>query len=204
MSFFVARAVAAAGAKPSQDRADVFARGELAVTVVADGAGGTGDGGAAADLLLVRVRDAVLDPAFDLLAPTAWERLFADVDGALAGVGETTAVVVVLAEGMLVWSAAGDSEAWIVHASSVERITQHADRARLGSGRAKPVGGARRELDARLVVGSDGLFRHAPEERIVELARRERFGGIADALVEAARLPSGALADDVAVLVAER
>ena len=139
-----------------------------------------------------------------LLAPTAWRRLFADVDAELRSIGESTAVVVVLAPGMLVCAAAGDSEAWIVRAHDVERLTSGSDRARLGSGEANTSSVTRRELDGRLVVATDGLFGHVPERRILEVMRGERFNRIADALVESARLPSGDLCDDIAVLVAER
>ncbi|MBX3233363.1 MAG: SpoIIE family protein phosphatase [Labilithrix sp.] len=199
MSFFVVRAVSAAGARASQDRADVFARGETAVLVVADGAGGVGDGARAADHLVDRVREAVLDADFDLAAPAAWSRLFADVDRALVGVGETTAVVVVLMTGLLVHAAAGDSEAWLVRADASERLTAGASRARLGTGRARPSASVRRELDGRLVVASDGLFRHTRSEAIERVVRAEKFGAVADALVALTRGE-----DDVAVLVAER
>jgi len=204
MSHFVTRATAAATPGGSQDRADIFARGETAVLVLADGAGGHGDGGAAADLLLDCAREAVLDPDFDLLAPTAWERLLCEVDRAAKPIGETTAVIVVLVPGMVVCSAVGDSEAWIVRAVDVVRLTERASRARIGSGVARPSSVTRGALDGRLVVASDGLFRHAPAKRIVEIMRAERISGVADQLVALPRLPSGELPDDVAVLVAER
>jgi PPM family protein phosphatase len=211
MSFFISRASAAARSEGSQDRGDVFARGTTAVLVVADGAGGLGGGAGASDVLLERARDAVLDAGFDLLAPAAWVRLFREVDAALArgAAGETTAVVVVLAEGATLCVTAGDSEAWLVGAA-VDRLTEGARtaesdrRVRLGSGRAEPVFTLRGELEGRLVVATDGLFRHVAPEHIAALVREERFGRVADALIEAARSPGGALADDVVVLVAER
>lgn len=203
MSFFVVRATAASGVT-SQDRADVFARGETAVLVVADGAGGRGDGAVAADAVLEHVRDVVLDPTFDLARPTSWCALFLELDRSIAAFGETTAVVVVLAPGMLLHVHAGDSEAWIVRDRDVEPLTRHGEaRARLGSNQAKPFAAVRGGLDGRLVVATDGLFRHAAADDIVALARRERFGGLADALVALPRLPSGAWPDDVAVLAAE-
>jgi PPM family protein phosphatase len=206
MSFFVSRATATSRPEGSQDRADVFARGETAVLVVADGAGGLGGGAAASEAVLERVRDAVLDVDVDLLAPTSWVRLLRELDSALVAgsVGETTALIVVLASGATLCVSAGDSEAWLVGAAGIDRLSERATRARLGSGRARPVSTLRGELEGRLVVASDGLFRHVPQERIVTLVREERFGRVADALVDAARSPIGTLADDVAVLVAER
>jgi serine/threonine protein phosphatase PrpC len=193
MSFFVSRALSAS---PSQDRADVFARGEAAVLVVADGAGGTGDGGAAAELALDRVREAVLDVDFDLLSPPGWARFLRELGPSVARAGETTIVIVVLVPGMLVHASAGDSEAWLVGPGSVTRLTEMSPR--LGTGRESPKVGARGALAERLVVATDGLFRHAPEAGILRVVRSEKFGAVADALVALA-----GNADDVAVLVAE-
>ncbi len=204
MSVLVTRATAAKGPRSSRDRADVFARGVVAVLVVADGAGG--DGGAAADRFLTAARDAVLDGAFDLEATSSWRRLFEDVDRGLArdAIGETTGVVVVIGGANALVASSGDSETWRLSAGRFERLAGTGSRARLGTGAAAPelvaIGG-----DAeRLLVATDGLFRHAPGARIEELVRTSPFGAVADALVAAARLPAGALADDVAVLVAER
>jgi serine/threonine protein phosphatase PrpC len=208
MSFFVTRAAAASRPEGSHDRADVFARGDTAVLVVADGAGGLAGAAAASDVFVDRVRDVVLDATFDLLAPSGWERLFRDVDVdlALRSAGETTAVVVVLAIGMLVCTVAGDSEAWLMRPTEVDpldSLTAGASRARLGSGRARPSSALRGRLEGRLVVATDGLFRHVAKDHLLAILRQSRFGSVADALVDAARSPSGDLADDIAVLVAE-
>jgi serine/threonine protein phosphatase PrpC len=193
MSVFVSRAVSA---PPSQDRADIFARGEAAVLVVADGAGGTGDGAAAAELVLERVREAVLDVEFDLLTPARWTEFLRELGPAVTRVGESTVVIVVLVPGMLVWATAGDSEAWLIGPTTDARLTEISPR--LGSGLEAPKAGARGGLSERLVVGTDGLFRHAPKDEILRLVRTETFWAVADALVTLA-----GNADDVAVLVAE-
>jgi len=104
----------------------------------------------------------------------------------------------VLVPGMLVHASAGDSEAWIVRADDVERLTKRSPR--LGSRQATPSAAGRRGLDGRLIVASDGLFRNVAAETIVARTRTERFGAIGDALIELAR----PLADDIAVLVAEQ
>jgi serine/threonine protein phosphatase PrpC len=205
VSFFVSRTVTQASPlRVLQDRADVFARGEHAVLVVADGTGGAGDGAAAADLALARIRGSVLDDTFDLLAPAAWQRLFGAIDRELVAIGETTAIAVVLAPGILVCVSAGDSEAWNVRPDAVDRLTTGTDKARLGSQHANPSTLVQRELEGRLIVASDGLFRHAPDERIIAATRSERIGAIGDVLVESLRLSSGELPDDVAILVAEK
>lgn len=193
VSFFVSRAVSPA---PSQDRADIFARGETAVLVVADGAGGVGDGTSAADLVLDRVRAAVLDAGFDLLAPARWTTFLKELGAAVKRAGESTIVVVVLAPGMLLHASAGDSEAWLVLADDVAKLTRSTPR--LGSGRESPDVGVRGAWEGRVVIATDGLFRHAPHDELVRIVRTERFGRVGDALVALA-----GSADDVAVLVAE-
>lgn len=197
MSFFVSRAVTG-----GQDRADIFARGDVAVLAVADGAGGLGDGNAAADLAMTRIREAVLDPGFDLLHPLAWARAFEALDRDVGKVGETTAIIVGLSPGMTIACSAGDSEAWLARTDDVVKLVKRTPR--LGSGRVAPDCVVRGELDGRLVVGSDGLFRHVASDKLVAHLRTAPWAGLADSLVELARLPSGEFADDVAVLVAER
>jgi hypothetical protein len=46
------------------------------------------------------------------------------------------------------------------------------------------------------------LFKYVPHDRIQRLVRTLPIDAAAAALVEAARLPSGALCDDIAVIVA--
>ena len=205
MSFFVTRTVASSRGAATEDRADVFARGEAAVLVVADGAGGLGRGADASDAALERVKEAVLDPAFELLSPPQWTRLFTAIDRELVekASGETTLVVVVLVPGALVWVAAGDSEAWIVRSAGYSRLTRLAPRERLGSGRAKAAADVTRELDGRLLVATDGIFRHVPAREITSIVESARFGSVGDDLVAAARVGE-ALPDDIALLVAER
>ena len=81
--------------------------------------------------------------------------------------------IVVLVPGMLVWASAGDSEAWLVGTTTDSRLTEISPR--LGSGREAPKAGTRGGLAERLVVGTDGLFRHAPEGEILRLVRAEQL-----------------------------
>jgi len=54
---------------------------------------------------------------------------------------------------------------------------------------------------ATLVVASDGLWRYAKRDAIAAIARGDNLATTATSLVELARLPTGALADDVAVVI---
>lgn len=59
-------------------------------------------------------------------------------------------------------------------------------------------------LTGTLVVGSDGLFKYAPRVRLLELVRTTDLDLLPAALVQLARLPSGGLQDDIAVVVCRR
>lgn len=102
--------------------------------------------------------------------------------------------------GRVVGASVGDSEAWAIGPDFVQRLTAEQNRERLGSGRAKSVAfDVEFARGTVLVVASDGLFRGASADAIVEAARS---GVDARALAEVARGRSGRLYDDVGVVVA--
>jgi len=97
----------------------------------------------------------------------------------------------------------GDSGAWLLTPPDFVDLTEDQNRKPLlGSGLAKPVAFGPYSISGRLLVASDGLFKYVACERIRELATTLPLASTAGALVDAARLPSGALQDDVAVIVA--
>jgi len=55
--------------------------------------------------------------------------------------------------------------------------------------------------DMLLAEVADGLLKYVPQARICELIRTLPIEEVGAALIEAARLPSGALWDDVAVII---
>lgn len=79
--------------------------------------------------------------------------------------------------------------------STVRDLTANQDRARLGSGRAGPKL-FKGQLIGRLVLATDGLFKYIRTADIHTSAAR----GV-DALVDTVRLKSGALQDDIAVVL---
>jgi hypothetical protein len=100
---------------------------------------------------------------------------------------------------------AGDSEAWVVGPTSIDDLTVHQQRARVGSGRAAAVAFHRQALDGVLVVGTDGLFKYAAQERVAAIVRAlNPLVEAARCLSELVRLSSGRLQDDFAVVVARR
>lgn len=178
------------------DRAEVMPRNGGYVVVLADGAGGTSGGAAAADAVLATARVRALLSISDCV------RLLCDLDRQLAKIGQTTAIVVVVQGAQLFGASVGDSSARLLDATGFEDLTQHQKSKRLlGSGRATPIGFGPFRCTGRLLVGSDGLFKYVAHERIRELATGLPPAEIPAALVAAARLRSGALRDDIAVVV---
>jgi serine/threonine protein phosphatase PrpC len=183
-----------------EDRFSVIENAAGLVVVMADGAGGMGHGDAAADAFIAAGGEhakSTRDP-FDM---RAWTDLFARCDGTVGATGgECTAVIVVVGD-LVAGVSVGDSEAWIVRGCDADRLTELQSRARLGSGRARPVMFHRRSLEGVLLVATDGLFKHASRETIVGACADPEP---ANRLVASARLPTGNHADDTSVIVVRR
>ena len=183
-----------------QDHADVVSFPGLTLVVVADGAGGMSGGGLAAQRVvkLVRARWGS-EISSDRIA--TW---LAEADAEIqreANAGLTTAVVVAVTSMEIVGASIGDSEAWLLD-EDVDVLTAHQQRKPLiGSGGAVAMSFSRARVPGWLLVGSDGLFKYASEASIHAAFACEDPGRVADALLEAVRLPSGALHDDVAAIV---
>lgn len=207
-SFSFARALAFPR-EPGEDRVGVFERGGALSVVVADGAGGLAGGVRAAELLLEMVGEVAASPEFDPLCAEVWVDVLARADQLLEAdrdVGETTAVVVAIAEELVVGASCGDTGAWVVQADGqIDDLTARQHRKlRVGSGRARPVSFSRPRLTGTLLVATDGLFNYAHHERIAAVALQEDLDGAAGALVELVRLPGGGLQDDVGVVLVRR
>ncbi len=194
----VVRSVAARN--ETQDRAEVFERDGALIVVVADGAGGVGDGASASDAVVATVREIIAERPFDPYDIRRWCEALAKLDVALAGIGETTAIVLVAGPHGIAGASVGDSEAWAIGARC-DVLTEQQSRARLGSRRARPVPFHRRALEGVLVVGTDGLFKSVPTDVIAKSCAVGDVEEVAERLVRAPRLRSGGYLDDVAVVV---
>jgi PPM family protein phosphatase len=180
-----------------EDRAAHFATSTGFVLVVADGAGGTGYGASAAEAVLARVA-----ASGELADAAACIAALADVDATLRS-GETTAVVAAIVGGAIHGASVGDSAAWLIDGDGCRVLSEgQVRKPLLGSGRARPVGFSARLGAGTLLLASDGLVNYAPMRRIVELTRDGEWDGLAARLCELVRLRSGALPDDVAVVLA--
>lgn len=180
----------------NEDRVLVERRGKQTVAIVCDGAGNGGHGALAAELAIAELRRAWQAGFVD------WVRALLAVDQLLktqAQGGETTCVAVVISDdGLCRGASVGDSGALMISRSGpVRDLTAHQDRSRLGSGRAHPKM-FRTPLIGRLILATDGLLKYISPTDIRACAAR----GV-DALIESVRLKSGALQDDVAVVLLE-
>jgi serine/threonine protein phosphatase PrpC len=204
-NFAVAHALACPR-EPGEDRLAVLEHGGTLVVVVADGAGGVAGGGRAAGLVVELVRDAIAAPPIDPLRPEGWVDLLARADALLEAdpdAGETTGVVLAVAEDLLIGASCGDSGAWVVHPDGrVDDLTARQHRKlRLGSGRARPVPFSRPGVAGTLLVATDGLFNYARAEKIAAVALQEDLDRAARDLIQLVRLPGGGLQDDVGVVL---
>jgi serine/threonine protein phosphatase PrpC len=193
------RVLAASGS--GEDRALALLTGGNYLLAVADGAGGTGDGAAAADRLI-----AFISKLAEAAASTDWFDALCSFDDELSlrrSGGQTTGIVAFVTADRVVGASVGDSSAWLI--SSAGDVTDLSANQRrrplLGSGEALPVVFEAERKCSRLLLASDGLFKYATDVRIGKLALRGPATEAADALVNCARLPSGALQDDVAVVL---
>ncbi len=195
----------------SEDRVAVHARQDGGLVVaLADGAGGLPGGGAAADVVLAAVNDAVQGHYVPKSAE-GWARLLAETDLRIqtaSGAGETTAVVLAIdSPEHVVGASCGDSGALIVaDDGSVDDLTSGQRRKlRLGSGRVEPVPFERRgPLGGTIVVATDGLLAFARPQAIARVvAERLDLEAVADELVRAVRPRGGIgdLLDDLAVVL---
>jgi PPM family protein phosphatase len=96
----------------------------------------------------------------------------------------------------------GDSGAWIVTADELVDLTAcQARKPLLGSGISRPVAFGPEPFRGRLLLATDGLFKYATRDRILSAMKIDDPESAAALLIDAARLKSGALQDDVGLLL---
>jgi PPM family protein phosphatase len=204
MSAFVTAKIIEGYRSVLEDRAEVMETGEGLVVVLADGAGGS-PGGAEAAEAVVRAVLTEMTSLSRLRDPRAWSRLLAEIDQALLDdpdAGETTAVVASISAAGIAGASVGDSGAWLIAPNGYDDLTENQRlKPFLGTGAAIPVPFTAGRLEGTLLVASDGLFKYADESRICETAREEEIELAAKHLVDLVRLRSGALPDDVSVVL---
>ena len=189
-----------------EDRADVIAMGDDALLIaVADGVGGRAFGAEAAQAVVQLARDVASRPTSPLPTAAAWCRLLKALDRAAAAddaVGQTTAVVVTVSAGQIEGASVGDSAAWLIGRAQIRDLT-HAQQTKpfLGIGQAIITPLAAPLGNETLLIATDGLFKYTDRQTIASIARTPDLDAAAKSLIDAVRLRSGTLQDDVAVVL---
>lgn len=189
----------------SQDRAELIEHKAGLVAVVADGAGGMTGGSEAADTVVMWVK-AFVSRVQNLDEPDQWRELLSKLDAQIAcDDGQTTAVVAAITDTGICGASVGDSAAWVISPSGCDDLTgSQVQKPLLGSGSAKPVSFQKGFLGGTLLVASDGLVKYAPRQKICTLALDANLAGAGRKIIDLARLRSGALQDDVALILCRR
>lgn len=171
------------------------------VLVVADGAGGTGGGASAAETILARVQQVAA--ALCSGAATA-VTILEELDRTLEPTGGQAAAVVAVASATGVHGAsAGDVEAILLtKGTTVDLTSGRRRKPLLGSGSVAPVPFSA-DVSGRLLVGTDGLFGYAKRDAILEALGSGAVEDVPDRLIRLVRLPSGALQDDVGIVLCD-
>lgn len=200
-----------AGSKQeNEDRVGVCETHDALVLIVADGVGGRPGGGAASKRAIEIVRKAVTGERPNDEAQI-WAERVAGIDRLLSRdkeAGETTLVIAAVTTGRpahIVGASAGDSGAWLVTANGLEDLTRRqAPKPYLGSSAALPVPFDVVWNEGTLLLATDGLFKYADRDRVLETARVPDLEEAAQNLVEMVRLSDGTFRDDVGILLCRR
>jgi PPM family protein phosphatase len=182
-----------------QDRVASIDTPEGHLLILADGAGGLGDGEAAADFVIHKVSTSGVRSIDEC------KSLLSHLDIELEVVGQATTVIAIISNGKIFGASVGDSGAWLVGKTTYTDLTDaQIQKPLLGSGRAYPVGfGPYDVRENKIILASDGLFKYVPHNTILSLVRNTNINELAVKLTDAARLPSGALQDDIAVILVD-
>lgn len=171
---------------------------------VADGMGGRPGGAAAAEFALGGIGAYVRWPDFP--GPNALADLLRRIDLDAAGgrdVGETTAATCCVSERGLSGAAVGDSAAWWVTADAVTHLADQAwPKPWIGSGSARPFPFSAPPETGTLLLMTDGVWKYADPTVLAGIARGDDLPSIPRRLIDAARMRSGQLQDDAAVIAA--
>jgi serine/threonine protein phosphatase PrpC len=195
----------AAGNPQNQDRGIVILGGPMVALCVADGAGGLSGGAEAA----IKATDFVRRNSRLANTAESCSELLLRMDAAIANdsaAGETTCVLTVVTPEDVFGASVGDSGAWLIPEGGVHLDLTRAQRRKplIGVGGAWPIPFHHPRQSGRLLLATDGLLKYASAELIVETCSSRRpTDEAAQRLIELVRYPSGALPDDVTVILTE-
>ncbi len=194
--------VTAAGNPENQDRGVIIQHGQRAVLCVADGAGGRSGGTEAAGMAVewVRRNFALMNNA------DSCAEVLRKMDRAIAKdsvAGETTCALAIVTTEEIFGASVGDSGVWLIPDNGIHvELTQAQQRKPfIGSGSAWPVPFRHPMHGGSLLLATDGLLKYTSAERIIETCRQHPTKSAAQRLIELVRYTSGALPDDVTLIL---
>jgi serine/threonine protein phosphatase PrpC len=192
----------AAGNPENQDRGLVVHDGARVVLCVADGAGGRSGGTEAASMAAEFIRQY----AHQLNSADSCAEVLRKMDSAISKdsiAGETTCALAVVTQEEIFGASVGDSGVWLIPENGNHLDLTQAQQRKpfIGSGNAWPISFHRPRQIGRLMLATDGLLKYTPAERILAACREHPADVAAQRLIALVRYPSGALPDDVTVLV---
>ena len=150
----------------------------------------------------------VRERVHELQDPNGCVSLLQRMDQIIAGdgaAGETTCALAVVTEERIYGASVGDSGVWVIGESQFIDLTQGQSRKPfIGSGSAWPIPFAHNQTRAeRLLLATDGLLKYASSDRITAACRNHDHAEATRRLIELVRYSSGALPDDVTVILAQ-
>ena len=192
----------AAGNPENQDRGAIISCRRSLVLVVADGAGGLSVGAEAAVMAVTFVRQ----HTEQLSDAASCAAILQEIDQHVAQdsiAGETTCTLAVVTADLVFGASVGDSGFWVIGETEFTDLTRLQTRKPfIGSGSAWPVTFEHKNASGgQLLMATDGLLKYASPEKIMGVCRRNSSDETARQLIELVRYPSGALPDDVTVIV---
>ena len=192
----------AAGNLENQDRGLVIHDGPRIVLCVADGAGGLSGGAESASMAVELVRQNVsLMSNADLCVEVLRRMDVAIANDPIAG--ETTCALAIVTPEEMFGASVGDSGIWLIPDTGVHVDLTRAQQRKpfIGSGSAWPVPFRHPTQAGTLLLATDGLLKYTSTEQIMTVCRDHPPDVAAHRLIELVRYPSGALPDDVTIIV---
>jgi len=191
-----------AGNPENQDRGIVIQDRTRVVLCVADGAGGRSGGMEAASMAVELIRES----ASLLSNADSCAEFLRKMDVAISGdsvAGETTCAVAVVTPKEIFGASVGDSGVWLILENGTHVDLTHGQQRKpfIGSGSAWAVPFRDQLEDGLLLLATDGLLKYTSTERIVETCRLHPTELAAQRMIELVRYPSGALPDDVTLIL---
>jgi serine/threonine protein phosphatase PrpC len=182
-----------------QDALSILNINETIYFCLADGAGGSSGGKEASKFITLASNLIKLEK---LNTPEDFEMHLRQIDSELSDnylLGESTAIVGKIQYGVVTGASVGDSECWLFNKEFDYQLTNMSiNKPLLGSSEAQPIGFGPFDLDGVLLIGTDGLFKYAPHEKI-KLKAGSSVSRAKDYSI-LAQLKSGAYSDDIAVI----